>query len=634
MTTPMNAPKGCAWLRVLATSDLHAHLRGFDYTRNEEVPDWGLTRLATRITEARNEAPASLLFDNGDLLQGTPLAEHFSAPECTEPHPVFVAMEAMGYDAIGMGNHEFNFGLERLEKALSTTDIPVLCANVLTHKGRHVDEDKSLRPACVVLQREVTDPETGQTENLRIGVLSVLPPQVIQWDGAHLKGRVETRDMVESATRHVAQLRAEGADIVILLAHSGIDPSGTYYGAENAAVKLAQIDGIDAMITGHTHQVFPHPSAVGHGVGQGIDAETGTVFGVPTVMPGYRGGHLGVIDLFLRRTQGLWQVASHHSEARSVMGADEDPALLRLIEPAHQATLNRINQPMGQTARPIHSYLSRVQDDLPTRLVAMAQRAAIQSRLAGSDHAHMPLLSASAPYRTGGRAGPMAYVDIPAGALTLRDANSLYPFPNTLCAVHATGAELRDWLERAASVFCKIGAGLGEQPLLDPAFPGHAMDTMYGLTYRIDLTRPAGYDANGARIAPDGAPSRIVDMMYEGTLVQDDDVFLVALNGFRAYGGGPYNPVPQDRLVLQTDACALKSVAAFLDAGGADDVGDDPCWSFVPVAGARGVFETGPGFARYEDEITRFGLRLDGLTEDGFLRVSTPLDHTSCESAA
>mgnify|MGYP001793065702 FL=1 len=626
----MRVPDGCVCLRVLGTSDVHAHLRGFDYVRNVEEKAWGLTRLATRIAQARSEALASVLLDNGDILQGTPLAQVFSDTSNQAHHPVIEAMEAIGYDAIGLGNHEFNYGIDRLDEILSQTKIPVLCANVLSRKGNDVAEDQSLYPSTLMLDRTVTDPNTGTPVNLRVGVLSVVPTQIMKWDGAHLKDRVETRDMVQSAARHAAQLRADGADIVILLAHTGIDPNCVGSEAENAAVALAQIPSVDAMITGHTHQLFPSAAILG----QGIDVAAGTVSGTPTVMPGYRGAYLGIIDLFLSRSGDAWRVEEHRSVVDRVEGAVEDPELKRIVEPAHKATLDYISRPLGETSRPILSYLSQVRDVLSTRLVAMAQKTTIARMLSNTASGHLPLLSASAPFQTGGRAGPFAYVDIPQGPLTMRDANSLCPYPNILCAVLATGAEIHDWLERSASAFCQVLTGQGAQPLLNPAFPGHAIDTIFGVTYRINLTTPALYDENGDRIAPAHATSRIVDLAYCGRPVRPDDQFVVALNGYRAHGGGPYMPFPRDRILVQTGSIALQSLSDFFASEGVDSVPDDPTWSFVPVLGATAVFETGPGVLRYKGDLDRLGIQNCGVTDAGFVRLCAPLDHGSCESAA
>ncbi|MEL7282083.1 MAG: bifunctional 2',3'-cyclic-nucleotide 2'-phosphodiesterase/3'-nucleotidase [Pseudomonadota bacterium] len=624
------SPKRHAWLRILGTSDVHAHLRSFDYGRNQSADGWGLTRLASLVAKSREEAPTSVLLDNGDILQGTPLAQLYGPSSAACAHPVLVAMEAMGYDAIGLGNHEFNYGLDRLEDILAQTDIPVICANVLRHKGECVSEDIPLRKPSVILQRMLNDPETGEARELRIGVLSVVPVQVMKWDGAHLNGRVSIRDMVESAAHHVTELRLSGAEIVVLLAHTGIDAKGDVEGAENAAVALAQIPGVDAMITGHTHRLFPDPEVPG----AGINADTGTIHNVPTVMPGFRGTHLGVIDLYLQRDDGAWRVVSHSSDVRRVTGFPEDPEIVRIVEPAHQATLTYVNKPLGRTPRPIHSYLGQVRDDVPTRIVALAQRDEIRPWLDRTEYADLPLLSASAPYQTGGRAGPLAYVDIPAGPLYMRDANTLYPFPNALCAVLTTGAELSDRLERSASAYHQILPACGEQPLLDPAFPGHAIDTIYGLTYRIDLRQPPAYDENGVRLLPKDAPSRIVDMAFAGVPVEPEDRFVLALSGYRAYGGGPYAPFPAGCIAVQTASCGLQSVAEFLRNGGLDRMSRDPCWSFVPIPGAKAVFETGPGVTKYKDELAGLGMAALHETDDAFLRLSMALDHDTCESAA
>lgn len=622
--------EGLARLRVLATSDLHAHLRGFDYARNVEVAEWGLTRVASCVSAARAEASASILLDNGDILQGTPLAELYSDPSRGDAHPVLRAMEVMGYDAIGLGNHEFDYGLERMQQVLGGTRIPVICANLLTQKGPDVQEDVPLLPPSVMIRRVLADPQTAEMAEISIGVLSVLPVQVMNWDGATLQGRAETRNMEEAARSHADHLRRAGADIVILLAHSGIDADATDMDAENAAVSLARVPGIDAVVAGHTHHVFPG----GVWTGDGIDAARGRLHDVPAVMPGFRGSHLGVMDLYLSRARGRWQVEDSHASAIPVAGAPEDRDVMRVVEPAHQATLDYIHQPIGQTNRPIHSYLSQIRDDRPNRLVAMAQRALVAARLVGTPYEKLPILSASAPYMTGGRAGPLAYIDIPPGPLTMGEATSLYPFPNTLCAVRTTGAQVMDWLERAVSSFHQIRPGQGDQPLINTAFPGHAVDVLYGVTYRIDLTLPPAYDARGNRIADLGAPPRVVDLIYDDAPVKADDQFVVAVNGYRAYGGGPYLPVEAERMVLQTDPCALQCVTDFLSDGGVDRMSDDPTWSFLPVPCARGVFTTGPGLAGHEEDIAALGLVLGGVTEDGFLSVTAPLDHKPCESAA
>ncbi len=622
------APDGLAWLRILATSDVHAHLRAHDYTRDEDADHWGLTRTATLINAARQEAQHSILLDNGDFLQGSPVADLYSgSAKSTGKHPVLLAMDALGYDAIGLGNHEFNYGLDRLDAMLSETALPVMCSNMVM-PGKN---GTTRFPATRLIERHVEHPKTGRSEALRIGLISLLPNQVMQWDGAHLRNRVQVQNMVETARHLVPKLRDDGADLVVVLAHTGIDPQDQTDEAENAAMALAQVPGIDAMITGHTHRVFPGSQGA---TTDDIDEGRGTINGIPVVMPGYRGSHLGVIDLFLEHTGEGWRVKDHHSAAESVAGCREDQKLADVIEGGHRATLAYINQPLGHAARPVHSYLSLIRCDRPIRILAAAQRVAMQKALAGGPYADLPLLSAAAPYQTGGRSGPLAYTDIPQGPLTMRSVSSLYPFPNMLCAVKASGAQVREWLERSASCFQQITPGLGTQPLLNPEFPGHAIDTLDGLTYHIDLTAPPGFDHTGRRLTADSVAPRILDLAHNGKPVADTDNFIVALNGYRAFGGGPYEPVAPERFVVDPSVCARKALAEYLADAGTDQVSDEPCWRFLPVPGACGLFETGPGLLAHHDEMAHLGLQDRGTTAEGFLTICLPLDATTCESAA
>jgi 2',3'-cyclic-nucleotide 2'-phosphodiesterase/3'-nucleotidase len=312
MPRAQRMPDDCARLRILATSDVHTHLAAFDYGRNCAVEEWGLTRTATKIKQARAETPTSILLDNGDFLQGTALADIYSEQGSQELHPVLSVMEHLEYDAIGLGNHEFNYGLDRLSAILSRTNIPILCANL-----DRTDNGPALAAKHVIIERKLIHPVTDEETPLRIGVLSVLPPQIMKWDGSHLLGKVAVHDQVEAARSAVAELKAEGADIVVALAHTGIDPDGYDPNAENAALALAGVQGIDALITGHTHRLFPQPDA---GDIEGADNNAGTLHGVPCVMPGFRGSHLGIIDLDLQPSPSGWDVTRHTAQVEPVAG--------------------------------------------------------------------------------------------------------------------------------------------------------------------------------------------------------------------------------------------------------------------------------------------------------------------------
>ena len=298
-------------LRLLATSDVHAAILPYDYSAGKVSGCYGLARAANLIARARKEVGGQcLLLDNGDFLQGSPLSDLHDATDPDTPHPVITTMNKLGYDAASLGNHEFNFGLDPLLKTLGQVEFPVICANALTHRGATVAEDETLLPPAVLIKRQVTD-ENGDPHELKIGILGVLPPQITAWDKFHLGQEVSARDMVETVAARVPMLRAQGADLVVLLAHTGIDRGPRQAGMENAALSLAQVPGIDAIIAGHSHEVFPCPGAV-HPA-QGVDHASGTFHGVPAVMPGFRASHVGVIDLQLTPNGSGWQVDRHHA---------------------------------------------------------------------------------------------------------------------------------------------------------------------------------------------------------------------------------------------------------------------------------------------------------------------------------
>ena len=449
-------------VRLLETTDVHSNLLPFDYYADSCETSFGLARTANLIKEARAQAPNCLLLDNGDFLQGTPLSDLTAQPDngWTGPHPAITAMNYLGYDAAGIGNHEFNFGLDWLQEALAGADFPVTCANAVIEQGETVTEDETLLPPFLILDRQVTDNRGGR-HDLRIGVIALLPPQITTWDHFHLKNRLSARDVIEAARAWVSRIRDAGADIVIALAHSGIDGHDHYPMKENVALALGQLPGIDAILAGHTHEVFPGPEAPDIA---GADCRQGTLNGKPAVMAGFRGSHLGVLDLYLQQDASGWTVATHRSEARPVAEAGADPVpadedLKQLLFPAHRHTLDLIRKPLGKTAIPLHSYLALVRNDPATQLVARAQASALRRMVEGSADAELPLLSANAPFKTGGRGGPKYYTDVPAGDFRLRNAADLYAFPNTLCALRVTGAQVRDWLERAAACFNQITPG-------------------------------------------------------------------------------------------------------------------------------------------------------------------------------
>ncbi|MDB6452336.1 bifunctional 2',3'-cyclic-nucleotide 2'-phosphodiesterase/3'-nucleotidase [Falsirhodobacter sp. 20TX0035] len=584
-------------LRLLATSDVHGWLAPWDYHAAQPLPDAGLARTARLIDEAR-AASDTLLFDNGDFLQGNPLSDRRMAEG--EAHPVIAAMNQLNYDAVTLGNHEFNFGLPALREALDAARFPVVSANISDMKGGEIV------PRSVVLVRPVTDGAGGR-HDLRVGVIGFLPVQVMIWDRAHLEGRVTVEPILAAARAQIGALRAR-CDLVVALCHAGIGAPTVACDSEDASTALAGLEGIDVVVTGHSHLVFP--SARFEGM-EGVDARRGTLQGKPAVMPGSRGSHLGVIDLQMR--VGDWRIVSSSSHAVPVAHVPAAPAVVQTVAAAHEATLREIERPLGHTDRPLNSFFAMVAPSPAASLIAEASAAHIRNQLETDE---VPVLGTGQPFRCGGRGGPRHYTDIPAGPLTLRHASDIYSYPNTVAALRLTGGDVHRWLERAARVFRRLRPGAEDQPLLDPEVPSYNFDLIHGLSFVVDLERPAMFAADG-RVVGDG---RIRELTYKGKPLDPEAEFIVATSSYRAGGAGGFAPHPpmyagtrRMRDVL-SDHLARRPVPPTA-----------PFWSFAPMPGTTAVFPTSPRAADHLDEVPH--LSLTPLAEDdaGFLTLRLSL---------
>lgn len=587
-------------LRVLATSDLHAHILPWDYHTDRASETRGLSRIAGLVTQARAEARNVLLLDNGDFLHGSPLGDYMAQqagglPDDAPEHPMVTAMNRLGYDAATLGNHEFSHGIGMLRQSLRAARFPVVSANL-----RHQADDSFFVAPFAVLDRVMTD-EAGVAHPLRVGVIGFLPPQTVVWEKAQLQGQLTAADIVKTARAMVPKLRAQGVDLVIALSHSGLGAGlgadgETLGGDENASLALAAVEGIDAVIAGHTHEVFP-PHA-------GLALLNGT----PAVMPGFFGSHLGVIDLMLRRVGTCWQVVAHRAEARPIAGREAGsgravalvaghPEIEDMAAPLHAALKAQGDRVVGQTLQPLHSYFALVAGSAALRLVAAAQADHVAGVLAGSHYAGLPLVSAVAPFKAGGRGGPENYTDIPAGQVTERHLSDLYLHPNRLVALRVTGAELALWLERAASLFLQVAAGAQDADLVNADFPGFNFDMLHGLTYRIDVSQPARFDAKGRVLNP--SARRITDLCHNGQPVDPEAEFCVATNSYRSSGGAGFPACLPERAIYTSPAPNRDILRHFIARGGAAQAMQPaPHWGFAPL-GASVILQAAPAAAQH-----------------------------------
>ncbi len=571
-------------LRLLETTDIHTNIVPYDYYQDAETDAFGLAKTATLIRAARDEAPNSLLFDNGDLIQGNPLGDYKAKIDVLEPgetHPVYQAMNLLDYDAANIGNHEFNYGLEFLGRTLAGADFPYVNANVYQTDG----ETNYFEP-YVILERDVTD-TAGETHTLNVGVIGFVPPQIMTWDKSNLDGEVVAEDIVETAQKFVPQMRQAGADLIVAVPHSGFEAGERQGMDENAVLYLSEVEGIDAILFGHAHSVFPSEQFEGY---PGANLEQGTINGVPSVMPGFWGDHLGVIDLTLTQQNGSWTITDSAAEARPIYDAENetalveaDPEIVEAVAQAHQGTLEYVRSEVAETEAPITSYFAQVLDDPSVQLVNQAQTWYTERAVQGTEYENLPILSAAAPFKAGGRGGAAYYTDIPAGTLAIKNVADLYIYPNTLKVVKLTGAGVREWLERAAGQFNQVSADNPDQPLLNEDFPSYNFDVIDGVTYQIDLSQPSKYDAEGNLVSENA--SRIVDLQYDGEPVTDEQEFLVATNNYRASGGGAFPGLDGSNIVIDSPDENRQILIDYLAAEETVNPSADDNWSFSDLPG-------------------------------------------------
>ncbi|WP_312774644.1 bifunctional 2',3'-cyclic-nucleotide 2'-phosphodiesterase/3'-nucleotidase [Atlantibacter hermannii] len=617
-------------LRILETTDLHSNMMDFDYYKDAPTEKFGLVRTATLINAARGEATNSVLVDNGDLIQGSPLGDYMAAKGLKDGdvHPVFAAMNTLDYAVGNLGNHEFNYGLDYLHKALAGANYPYVNANVIDAKTQ-----KPLFTPWLIKPTEVKDRD-GKTHTLKIGYIGFVPPQIMTWDKANLSGKVTVTDITETARRYIPQMRASGADLVVVVAHSGLSAEPYKALAENSVYYLSQVPGVDAILFGHAHAVFPGKDFAAI---KGADIEKGTLNGIPAVMPGMWGDHLGVVDMVLNNDAGKWQVneAKAQAQARPIYDAAakkslaaEDANLVKVLKPSHDATRDFVSQPIGKSADNLYSYLALVQDDPTVQVVNNAQRAYVEHFIQGDpDLASLPVLSAAAPFKVGGRKNdPASYVEVEKGQLTFRNAADLYLYPNTLVVVKASGKEVKEWLECSAGQFNQIDVTNSKpQSLINwDGFRTYNFDVIDGVNYQIDVTQPAKYDGECQLI--NAGAERIKDLTFKGKPIDMNATFLVATNNYRAYGG-KFAGTGDAHIAFASPDENRSVLAAWIGAqtkqAGEIHPAADNNWRLAPIHSDKPLdirFETSPGekAAAFIQQKAQYPMKHVGNDEIGF----------------
>ncbi|MBG0565707.1 bifunctional metallophosphatase/5'-nucleotidase [Actinoplanes aureus] len=502
-------------LTVLGTSDTHGNVYNWDYYKDAEYDDSahndvGVAKLAALVNKLRAEATGPVLvLDAGDTIQGTPLATYYAKQEpitsTGEKHPMARAMNVLNYDAVTLGNHEFNYGLPLLNLWIRQLGFPALAANAISVKTG--------KPAFTpYVIKKVSVGRHGPA--LRVGILGLTNPGSAIWDRANVEGKLEFTDMIASAAKWVPIMRARGADIVLISAHGG-DSGTSSYGPElpneNPTALIAeQVPGIDAILFGHAHREVPERFVVNLKTGEEVLLSE----------PSRWGQRLTKMDFDLVREKGRWKITTKAATTLNTNTVEADPKVLAVVRKQHEKTVAYVNQVVATSTETLSAATSRYQDTPILDYINKVQTDTVTAALAGTEYASLPVLSIAAPFsRT---------AVFPQGEVKIKDVAGLYIYDNTLEAVVLTGAEVKAYLEYSAKYFVTLApdAPVNPETISDPAVPDYNYDVFSGVDYDVDIAQPVG--------------SRITRLQIGGVDVAPDARFVVAVNNYRRSGGGSF----------------------------------------------------------------------------------------------
>ncbi|MGX9885870.1 bifunctional metallophosphatase/5'-nucleotidase [Streptomyces sp. NPDC002276] len=536
-------------LTVLGTTDLHGHVFNWDYFKDAEYADakgnaMGLARVSTLVNQIRQEKGRrnTLLLDAGDTIQGTPLTYYFAKVDPITAkggpvHPMAQAMNAIGYDAAALGNHEFNYGIETLRKFEDQCRFPLLGANAL--------DAKTLRPAFPPYF--IKKFQVPGAPPVKVAVLGLTNPGIAIWDKAYVQGKLTFPGLEEQAAKWVPKLRSMGADVVVVSAHSGSSGTSSYgdqlpYVENSAALVAQQVPGIDAILVGHAHVEIPELKVTNTATGKTV------VLSEPLAYA----ERLSVFDFELVFEKGRWTVESVAASLRDAKTVADDPKITRLLKDEHALVVEYVNQVVGTATATLTTVDARYKDAPIIDLITKVQEDVVKAALVGTAYASLPVIAQASPFsRTS---------EIPAGEVTIRDLSGLYVYDNTLVAKLLTGAQVRAYLEYSAEYFVRTAADavVDTEKLTNAnGRPDYNYDYVSGFSYEIDIAQAAG--------------SRIKNLTYNGAALDDAQQFVLAVNNYRANGGGAFPHVASATEVWSESTEIRTRIAEWVTAKGVLD---------------------------------------------------------------
>ncbi|MGW3039326.1 bifunctional metallophosphatase/5'-nucleotidase [Kitasatospora sp. NPDC001159] len=555
---------------VMGTTDLHGRVLNWDYFTDAEYVDKahnavGLAKISTLANQVREEKgwDRCLLIDSGDIIQGTQLTYYYARiePIATDgdnvpDHPMAVAMNLMGYDAAALGNHEFNYGIPTVKAFEDQLEFPLLGANALHAKN----EKPAFKP--YVIKEVWLDEDTP----LKVGILGLTNPGIAIWDKANVSGKMVFPGIVETAAKYVPRMKAAGADVIVVSAHSGIDEPTTYGDQlpwpEDASGEMAEtVPDIDAVLVGHTHKEVAQRLIVNKKTGKTV------VLSEPLCW----GQRLSCFDFEVEFVDGHWKVASVSARVLNSNTVPENPEISNAIVDQHKKVVAYVNQNIGTSKIELSIAEARFKATPIIDLIGKVQADAVKAALAGGQYANLPVLAQAAPFNRTAL--------IPAGQVKLRDAAGLYIYENTLEARILTGAQLKDYLEFSAKFYYQLapGAPVDKDAMTGAeTTPDYNYDSIYGLSYDIDIAQPKG--------------QRIVNLSYQGKPIDPAAQFVLAVNNYRANGGGNFPHVANAKAVWANSDEIRNTMIAWVKAKGVIDPADFFTNSWRLVRAGQPVF--------------------------------------------
>lgn len=492
---------------ILSTTDMHGRVFPIDYYKNE-YDNVGIAKVATLVREARKTNPDLLLIDSGDTIQGTALAYIHNRRNNKPPDPMMLTMSALKYDAMAVGNHEYNFGLKVLEKARSEASFPWLSANTYNTAAK----TNYHKPYTI-----------KEVQGVRIGILGLTTPGIPNWENTQNYAGLEFRETVSEAKKWVPLMRSEGkTDVVVVAMHMGIEEdlrtgtrSPSQMTNENAALAIArQVPGVDVILMGHTHRDVPSLIVNNDVIKTYMDIQnqrTSGYFneGVLLTQANRWASHLARVDLYLEKGgDNRWHVLAKSSRTLPVTEKTEvDPEIVKLGQPYHDETQAWLGKTIGASDKELTAQGCRSRD---TAIIDLIHKVQLEAGKAD--------VSMAACFNTEAR--------ISKGTVTVREIASLYEYENTLVTIELTGQQVKDALEHSARYFKEYQAGKSLSELVDTRIPGYNFDMAEGVTYDLDLTKPSG--------------QRIQNLKFKGQPLSPTQKLRVVTNNYRVNGGGGY----------------------------------------------------------------------------------------------